>query len=68
MIQQYPQNAPHHSVVLHVARLAHGLVADHHVDFPSEDVVTVKAAEVFQMPVLVFCLGILIAKDQLGRE
>lgn len=55
----------HHSVILHVAGLAHRLVIDHHVYFASQDVVTVKAAEVFQMPILVFCLGILIAEYQL---
>lgn len=55
----------HHSMVLHIARLAHRLVTDHHVYFSGQDVVAVKAAEVLQMPILVFCLGILIAEYQL---
>lgn len=59
--------AAHHGMVLEVARLAHRLVADHHVDLPSQDAVTVKAAEVFQMPVLVLCLGVLIAENQLQK-
>lgn len=55
----------HHSMVLHVAGLAHRLVVDHHVYLSCQDVVTVKAAEVFQVPVLIFCLGIFIAEYQL---
>lgn len=55
----------HHSMILHIAGLTHRLVIDHHIYCPGEDVVTVKAAEMFQMPILVFCLGVLIAKYQL---
>lgn len=58
--------ASYHSMVLHIARLAHRLVTDHHVYFSGQDVVAVKAAEVLQMPILVFCLGILIAEYQLA--
>jgi hypothetical protein len=54
-------------MVLHIAGLANRLVIDHHIYFACEDVVTVKAAEVFQMPILVFCLSILIAEYQLAR-
>lgn len=54
-------------MVLHVAGLAHRLVTDHHVYFACQDVVAVKAAEVLQMPILILCLGILIAEYQLAR-
>lgn len=64
--QGCPRGA-YHSMVLHVAGLAHRLVIDHHVYLSSQDVVTVKAAEVFQVPVLIFCLGIFIAEYQLAR-
>lgn len=57
----------YHGVVLHVAGLAHRLVADHHVYLSRQDVVTVKAAEVLQVPVLIFRLGIFIAEYQLAR-
>lgn len=54
-------------MVLHIAGLAHRLVADHHVYLSRQDVVTVKAAEMFQVPVLILCLGIFIAEYQLAR-
>lgn len=56
---------PHHSVVLHVAGGAHGLVVLHDVRLPGEDTVTVKAAEVLQMPVLILGLRVLVTEDQL---
>lgn len=55
----------YHGMILHVAGLAHGSVLHHHVDFPCKDAVAVKAAKMFQVPVLVLRLGILITEDQL---
>lgn len=50
------------SMVLHVAWFTDWLVIHHYVDFSSQNAVTVKTAEVFQMPVLTFCLSIFIAE------
>ena len=55
----------HNSMVLHVAGLAHRHVTDHNIYFSCQDVVALKAAEVIQMPILVFCLGVFIAEYQL---
>lgn len=54
-----------HSMVLHVAGLADRFVVLHDVRLSSQDTVTVKTAEVFQMPVLTLSLSILITEDQL---
>lgn len=60
-----PEGASYHSVALHVARRAHGLVVLHHVRLPSEDAVTVETAEVLQVPVVALGLRVLVAEDQL---
>jgi len=52
-------------MVLHVAGFADWLVIHHYIDFPSQNAITVKTAEVFQMPVLTFRLSIFIAEYQL---
>ena len=55
----------HYSMVLHVAVLTHRLVTDHNIQFSCQDAVAVKAAEVFQMPILIFCLRVFIAEYHL---
>lgn len=62
------EKATHHSVVLHVAGPADGFVIFHHIRFSSQDGVTVKAAEMLQVPVLSLRLGVLITEDQLGKR
>lgn len=52
-------------MVLHVAGLADRFVVLHDVRFSSQDTITVKTAEVFQMPVLTLRLSVLITEDQL---
>lgn len=55
-------------MVLHIARLADGLFVDRDIDLPSQDTVAIKAAEVFQVPAVTFCLGVLVAEDKLPEE
>lgn len=62
------ERVSHHSVVLHVAGFANRLLVLHDIRLPSEDAVTVEAAEVLQMPVLALGLRVLIAKDQLWMQ
>lgn len=52
-------------MVLHVAGLADRFVVLHDVRLSSQDTVTVKTTEVFQMPVLTLSLSVLITEDQL---
>lgn len=54
-----------HCMVLHIARLAHWLVIHHHINFPSQDTITIKATKMLQVPVLSFCLSVFIAENQL---
>lgn len=54
-------------MVLHIAWFADGLLVDHDVDLTSQDAVTIKAAEVLQMPALTFCLGVLIVENKLPK-
>lgn len=58
----------HHSVALHVARLADRLVLLHDVRLSGKDAVTFKTAEVLQMPVLALSLSVLITEDQLWTD
>lgn len=55
----------YHSVVPHVAWLADRLVILHDIRLSSKDAITLKAAEVLQMPVLTLSLSVLITEDQL---
>ena len=55
----------HHSMALHVAGLADRLVVLHDVGLPGQHAVTVKAAEVLQVPVLSLRLCVLITEDEL---
>ena len=56
---------PYRGVALHVAGLADRLVVLHNIGLSSQNTVTVEAAEVFQVPVLVLGLCVLITEDQL---
>lgn len=52
-------------MVLHVARCADRFVVLHDVDFSSQNTVTVKAAEVLQVPVLPLGLSVFVTEDEL---
>lgn len=52
-------------MALHIAGLADGLVILHDICLSGQDAITVKAAEVFQVPVLSLRLCVLITEDQL---
>lgn len=54
-----------HSVVLHVAGFANRLLILHDVGFSSQHTVTVKTAEVLQVPIVALSLGVLIIEDEL---
>ncbi|KAJ1095747.1 hypothetical protein NDU88_000903 [Pleurodeles waltl] len=51
----------HRCMVLHIAWFTGRLVIHHDVDLSSQDTVTIKTAKVLHLPVLVFCLSILVS-------
>ncbi|KAJ1201484.1 hypothetical protein NDU88_005293 [Pleurodeles waltl] len=51
----------HRCMVLHVAWFTGRLVIHHDVDLSSQDTVTIKTAKVLQLPILVFCLSVLVS-------
>lgn len=53
---------PYRSMVLHVAGFADWIVIHRYVGYPGQNTITVKTAEVFQMPVLPFGQSIFIAE------
>lgn len=53
---------PYRSMVLHVAGFADWLVIHCYIGYPSQNTITIKTAEVFQMPVLPFSESIFIAE------
>jgi len=55
----------YHSVVLHVAGFANRLVFLHDVGLSSQHTVTVKTAEVLQVPIVALGLSVLITEDEL---
>lgn len=55
----------YHSVVLHVAGFANRLLILHDVGLSSQHTVTVKTAEVLQVPIVALSLGVLIIEDEL---
>lgn len=55
-------------MILHITGFADGLFINHDVDFSSQDTVTIKAAEMLQMPVLTFSLCVLIVENKLQER
>lgn len=55
----------YHSVVLHVAGCANRLPVLHDVGLSSQHTVTVKTAEVLQVPIVSLSLGVLVTEDEL---